>query len=120
MLHPDLKDALEARCPTALAQPAQLCRDALLLHLVNGVALELRFASANEYAIAWRWGDAQWRIDTAPLHPQLATFPNHLHDSEGGVQADPLTVAGDDVLENAQRVIEALLEDPTLQGRART
>lgn len=117
MLPPQIRDALETRCAGALAQPAQLCRDALLLQLVNGVALELRFASEHEYAIAWQWGEAQWRIDTAPLHPHLPTFPNHLHDSEGGVHADPLTVAGDDVLANAQRVIEALLDDPTLQRR---
>jgi hypothetical protein len=45
----------------------------------NGVSLEARIADPHAYAIAWAWGEAELRIDTAPLHRDLATFPNHLH-----------------------------------------
>src|SRR3546814_5801389 len=65
-----------------LEAPAQLLHDALLLRFSNGLRMELRFAGADEYALAWQWGEAQLRIDTAPVHPELTTFPQHLHDRQ--------------------------------------
>ena len=120
MLHPALKDAIDREFAAAMAQPVELCRDALLVRLRNEVTIELRIASAEEYSIGWRWGEAQLRIDTAPLHPQLATFPNHLHDAEGQLQSDPLTRPDSAPWDNIRGVIAALLEDPLLQaGRSR-
>lgn len=120
MLHSTLKGVIDQEFAAAIMQPVELCRDALLVRLRNDVAIELRIASADEYSMAWRWGEALLRIDTAPLHPQLATFPNHLHDTEGQLQSDPLTRPGSDPWDNVRRVIAALLEDPLLQvGRDR-
>ena len=115
MLHPTLKDAIDREFATAIAEPAELCRDAILVRLRNDVVIELRIASADEYAIGWRWGDAELRIDTAPLHRQLATFPNHLHDGEGRLRSDLLTRPGVDPWDNVRGVITALLEDPLLE-----
>lgn len=116
MLHETLKECIDAQCASALLGPVELRRDALVMRLANGVDVEMRFASAEEYAIAWRWGDAQMRIDTAPLHDGPGTAPNHLHDSAGAVRSDPLTAAGDEPLVNARRVIAALVSDPLLQA----
>lgn len=109
-----LKDAIERRYADALTEPVQVRQDALLLALHNGVAMELRFGAAHEYAIAWRWGDAELRIDTAPLHPQLATFPNHLHDAEGKACADPLTNPLREPWHNVRTVIDAVWVSPLL------
>ena len=114
MLHVELKEAIEDAFAAQLAQPVELYRDALLVRLKNEVVLELRMADDAQYSIAWRWGDAQLRIDTAPLHPQLATAPRHLHDSEGRVRPDPLTLAGDDAWGTARRVIAAIVHEPLL------
>lgn len=116
MLHPSLKEAIDREFAAAMVQPAELCRDALLVRLRNEVAIELRIASATDYSIGWRWGEAELRIDTAPLHPQLATFPNHLHDGDGQLQPDPLTQPGGDPWDNVRAVIAALLDDPLLRG----
>jgi hypothetical protein len=110
-----LKAAIERELAAGV-ESAEICRDALLVRLRNDVTVELRFADANEYSIGWRWGDAQLRIDTAPVHRQLATFPNHLHDSNGYVRADPLTRPGNEPLETVRRVIAVLLEDPLLRA----
>lgn len=118
MLHAELKAAIDGAFAQALSAPVELCRDALIVRLNNEAVIELRFASGAEYAIGWRWGDAQLRIDTAPLHPQLATAPRHLHDSEGCVRADPVTLAGDDAWGTARRVIAAVWRDPLLQAPA--
>lgn len=95
-----------------LSAVPELHQDALLVGLDNGVRLEARFATADEYAISWLWGEAELRIDTAPLHAGLETFPNHLHDAQGELRADPFTRPGDAPHENLRRVIEALLDDP--------
>ncbi|HEY9380820.1 MAG TPA: DUF6516 family protein [Burkholderiales bacterium] len=113
--HLDLKEKIDAHYADRLDAPVQLAQDALTLRLANGVAVELRFASEQEYAMAWQWGDAQLKIDTAPLHPDLATFPNHLHDANNSLRADPITQPGRDAWENVRNVIDALLADPLLQ-----
>lgn len=112
--HIALKGHIDKQFAAQLAAPAQLAQDALLLHFVNGLRMELRFAGADEYVLAWQWGDAQLRIDTAPLHPELATFPQHLHDMHGAVRADPVTQPGRAPEDNAGALIDALFRDPML------
>ena len=113
MIHSILKDAIEAEFAQAL-ESAELCRDALLVRWRNGLVIELRFANAREYAIGWQWGDAQLRIDTAPLHPHLETFPHHLHDGDGQLRADRVTRPGDSPWDNVRVLVATLLEDPLL------
>lgn len=117
MLHLALMEALEKRFATVLAVPAKLSQDALVFWLDNGVAMEVRFAAADAYDIAWHWGEAGLRIDTTPRHPHLGTFPNHLHDANGEVRADLLTRPGAAPWHNLSKVIEAVLADPLLQSR---
>jgi hypothetical protein len=56
MLHTTLKDALDREFAAAMLEPAELCRDALLVRLRNEVTIELRMPDAREYSIGWRWG----------------------------------------------------------------
>lgn len=115
-LHLELKERLEETYATQLPGGVELKQDALLLAFDSGLALELRFASAEEYVIHWVWGDAELRIDTAPTHPDLPTCPNHLHDDEGQVRPDALTTPGAQPWENVRKVIDALLIDPLLRS----
>lgn len=114
MLHLALKETIEQHFAADLAAPLTLLQDALQLQLRNGVVVELRFASTEEYSLAWLWGDAELRIDTAPLHHDLATFPNHLHDADGQLRADPLTQPGRAPWDNVRPLLAALLADPLL------
>ena len=115
MLHLDLKEKIDAHYADRLQAPVQLAQDALTLRLTNDVVIEVRFASEQEYAVSWQWGDARLKIDTAPLHPDLATFPNHLHDADDTLRADPITQPGRSAWENMRDIIDALLADPLLQ-----
>jgi hypothetical protein len=117
VIHSILKDAIEVEFAQAL-ESAELCRDALLVRLRNDVTIELRFADATEYAINWQWGDVQLRIDTAPMHPELTTFPNHLHDSDGELRADRITRPGNAPWDNVRVLVAALLEDPLVRESA--
>jgi len=114
MLHLQLKQEIEQHLAAHLEKPLELCLDALLVHLNNGVVLELRCQSNEEYSLGWSWGDVQLRIDTAPLHPQLATFPNHLHDADGSLRADVLTHPGADCWDNVRTLLLHLLQDPLM------
>ena len=93
----------------------QLTHDALILELDSGVVLQARFASATEYSIHWRRDAAELRIDTAPLHGGLASFPNHLHAADGAILADPLTRPGNEPWQNLRAVLDAILADPLLE-----
>jgi hypothetical protein len=80
--------------------------------------MEARFGAEDEYAFNWRWGEAELRIDTAPLHPILATFPNHLHDNVGVLRLDPVTDPARSPWENLRVLVAALMVDPLLRPRA--
>lgn len=114
MLHLDLKEHIEATFNESQLTSVTLRRDALELGLANGVDLTLRIISENEYSMSWRWGDVGMRIDTAPLHDKLATYPNHLHALDGTVVADPVTEIGAEPWRNVRVLIERLLEQPLL------
>ena len=95
--------------PRLLGMP-RASHDALTLELDNGIVLQARFVSDNEYSIQWRQGDAEQRIDTAPLHPGLASHPNHRHTAEGTVCADTLTRIDRSPWENLLAVLQILLK----------
>lgn len=114
MLHIELQEYIEAAFGETHGVTVTLCRDALEVSLPNGVALTLRVADCNEYAFGWRWGEAQMGIDTAPLHSEVGTFPNHLHTPNGNVAGDPISEIGADPRRNVRALIEALLTQPLL------
>lgn len=114
----ELKTALDHHFDASLEQPVTLCRDALILYLNNGVVMEVRAGGAGEYIFAWRYGDAELRIDTAPVTHAVATYPNHLHDAAGVVRADPLTHPEAGLLNNLRSLIQAVLSDPLLEHAA--
>lgn len=114
MIHPVLVEKVVDVFGQRLASPPELTLDALILRLENEVVMAVRFASRDEYSITWRWGEAEHVIDTAPCHPELTTFPNHFHGSDGQVLADPLTLPGREPWDNLRVVIDAVLRDPLL------
>ena len=97
-----------------LDSPVEQTQDAMIVHLKNGVTLNVRYATPDAYSLRWVYGDATSGIDTAPLHPGLATFPNHLHDAAGHIVADPITRADTSPADNLSCLIRALLDDPML------
>ena len=114
-LHVELAEHIDRGFSTRLPRPVEHKQDALVVHLENGVTLTVRYAASDAYSLRWTCGDAELGIDTAPLHRNLATFPNHLHDASGTLRPDPLTRPEDSPTDNLARVIEALIADPLLE-----
>lgn len=113
-VHAMLQEQISGHYAHRLSEPVRLAQDALLVFFDSGMMVEVRYFSADEYAISWCWGEAQLRIDTAPVHPDCATFPQHLHDNRGQLRADLLTRPGAPSWSNFSRLIDALLLDPLL------
>lgn len=113
-LHLELGAAIEAAFAKDLDAPVEQKQDALIVHLKNGVVLDVRYAAADAYSLRWVYGDAESGIDTAPLHRGLASFPNHFHDAAGRILADPVTRPDALPVDNLQNLIRALLDDPML------
>ncbi len=116
-LHLALGAAVETAFSEELLAPVEQRQDALLVHLRNGITLTVRYAASDAYSIRWTYGDAECGIDTAPLHRDLASFPNHLHDASGQVLPDTLTHIDAEPEANLRRVVQALLDDPMLGNR---
>lgn len=114
-LLPDISARLVDEFGERLLGEPQLAHDALTAQFDTGVALELRFAAASEYSFRWHFGDVSLAIDTAPVHPALATFPNHLHGPDGAPRPDPLTHPGRTPWDNVRAVVERVLADPLLE-----
>ena len=114
--HIDLAARIEESFGEHLQSPVDVKLDALIVQLDNGATLEARIAAPDAYAIAWAWGEAELRIDTAPLHTTLGSFPNHLHAADGSLQPDPLTRCNAAPWDNLRAVIEAILIDPLLEN----
>lgn len=114
MLHLQLKQHIEGHFAARLNKEVVLLQDALQLSLDNGVEAEIRYLDPAEYSMHWLYGEARFRIDTAPLHSGLETFPNHLHDMEGNVRDDRLTIHGAEPWRNVRAVLEALIDNPML------
>lgn len=113
-LHLELGSAIGQAFQDEIAGPVEHKQDVMIIRLKNGVTLDVRYAASDAYSLRWVYGEAQSGIDTAPLHPGLATFPNHLHDAAGRIVADPITRPDAPPEDNLQRLIRALLDDPML------
>jgi hypothetical protein len=115
LVHAMLQERIDRHYGHRLSEPVRLAQDALLVFFDSGLMLEARYFSQDEYALSWCWGEAELRIDTAPVHPDCATFPHHLHDDTGQLRADPVTRPGIPCWSNFSRLIDALLLDPLLE-----
>jgi len=115
-LHATLADEIVSRFGEHLDGAPRIGQDALTLQFQNGLVLQARFASPEEYSIQWRFGEAELRIDTAPLHPGLSTFPHHLHDSQSRIRPDPFTIPGRSPWDNLRAVLDVILENPLAGG----
>lgn len=113
-LHLELKDKIEAHYAGQLYGEAVLKQDALLVTFDDGLQVELRYPDPEEYSIAWLWGSALMRVDTAPTHPGIGTFPNHFHDLDGNVREDRLTRPGAEPWGNVRSLLDAVRQDPCL------
>ncbi len=112
-IHLDLEEKIKHHYEDRL-EKMELKQNALIVNFDNGLTVDLRYLNLHEYFIAWYLGDKHWQVDTAPLHKELRTFPNHMHDDEGAIVEDPLTRPGALAWDNTRCLLDAILKSPSL------
>lgn len=113
-MHLMLKERIEEAYASRLSEPVRLAQDALLMSFDTGLMMEVRFFSSEAFSVHWMWGEAELRMDTAPVRDGMAGFPCHLHRDDGTVVADPVGVRDADPWRAFSRLLDALLADPLL------
>lgn len=87
-----------------LRKAPEIYPDGLVLTIKDNSILEVRYPKPEEYSFNWVHHQKGFRIDTAPGHRDLGTFPNHLHQGNE-VIPDPVTAIGNSPTENLGEVL---------------
>ena len=80
--------------------------DKVRLVFGDGSYMDIRYPVDSKYSFHWQRDDEMIRIDTAPHHRQLSTYPRHMHiGKEENVVEDSLTKIDNTIEENVKCVL---------------
>ena len=80
--------------------------DKVRLILVDGSYMDIRYPVDSKYSFHWQREDEIIRIDTAPHHRQISTYPRHMHSGkEDNVVEDSVTRIDNTIDENVKCVL---------------
>ena len=86
---------------------AELHADRVRLILIDGSWIDVRYPVKDKFSFHWQRGDEIYRIDTAPHHKGIRTFPRHIHfGSEDNVIEDSVLEENASPEENFKRFME--------------
>jgi len=101
-----------------LRDPVIFRKRRLRVYLDDGSFIDIRYANPQEYSLHWQGENKIIRVDTAPHHPHLASYPRHVHlFREDNIVNDDITILGDNPVENVRRFLEFVIKkrkDPRL------
>lgn len=84
----------------------------LRLELVDGSTVDILYPMREKYSFHWRQEDKVFRINTAPHHPQIASFPRRMHyENEERIIEDAITSSSASPEENLRRVLKWIREN---------
>lgn len=90
---------------------AELHADRVRLILIDGSIIDVRYPVKEKFSFHWQRGDTIYRIDTAPHHKGISTFPRHIHfGSEDNVVEDFVLRDNGTPEENFRRFMEWVSE----------
>jgi len=94
---------------------AELYADRIRLILIDDSWIEVRYPVLDKFSFHWQRGERIYRIDTAPHHKGITTFPRHIHfGSEDNVLADDVleaNVSPEANFRNFMAWVKAVLSD---------
>lgn len=115
-MHLMLQERLEELYGSRMSEPVRVAQDALLLSFETGLMMEIRCFSGDGFSMHWSWGEAELRLDTAPVHAGLPGYPWHVHRDDGEIVPIPSGMRDADPWETLSRLLDILLVDPLLEG----
>ncbi len=100
-----IADDVNVTFKNILKAPAEVKSDGLLLKFKDDSRLELRYPSKKKYSFNFFRNEKLFIIDTAPVHSELETYPNHIHDFEGKLMKDNITDVNNDPIKNIENFL---------------
>ncbi|MDI6886861.1 MAG: DUF6516 family protein, partial [archaeon] len=90
-----------------IVMDAELHADKVRLILIDGSWIDVRYPVEDKFSFHWQRGDKIYRIDTAPHHKGMRSFPKHIHfGSEDNVIEDDVSEENVSPEENFKRFME--------------
>jgi len=84
-----------------------ILRDRIRLTFIDGSFMDIRYPVNHDYSFHWQRAGEVYRINTAPAHPEIETFPRHIHAGrEEGVKPDTITSLDNSPEENLRQVLK--------------
>ena len=86
---------------------AELHADRVRFILIDCSRIDVRYPIENKFSFHWQRGNMIYRIDTAPHHKDIKSFPSHIHfGSEDNIIEDSVLRANGSPEENFKRFME--------------
>ena len=104
-IHEKLVELLNNELAPFLEGEPQFLYDGIQAKLKSGPNLQIIYPTTEEYVFSWEQDGESLKIDTAPVHNDLPTFPNHFHSGDV-VEPDTVTNIKNSPEENLKKVIE--------------
>ena len=104
-IHERLLEVLNGELSSHLEGEPEFLYDGIKANLKTGVKLQIIYPATDEYLFSWEKDGVTCRIDTAPLHKELKTSPNHFHSGDE-IKNDELTSLKKSPEENLKSVVE--------------
>ncbi len=80
--------------------------DKVRLVFIDGSFMDIRYPVDSKYSFHWQRDNEMIRIDTAPHHRRLSTYPRHMHiGKEDDVVEDTVTEIDNTMEENVACVL---------------
>lgn len=89
-----------------LSEAPIIFSDKVRLVFVDGSYMDIRYPVKSKYSFHWQREDEMIRIDTAPHHRHLSTYPRHMHiGKEDDVVEDSVTKIDNTTEENVKGIL---------------
>jgi hypothetical protein len=89
-----------------LSEAPIIYSDKVRLVFIDGSYMDIRYPVDSKYSFHWERVDGIIRIDTAPHHHQLSTYPRHMYlGKEENVVEDSVTSVNNTIEENVWDVL---------------
>ena len=90
-----------------LSEAPIIYSDKVRLVFVDNSYMDIRYPVDSKYSFHWQFEKEIIRIDTAPHHRQLSTYPGHIHaGKEEHVVEDTVTKINNTIEENVKCVLQ--------------
>ncbi|MCZ7402900.1 MAG: DUF6516 family protein [Candidatus Methanoperedens sp.] len=83
-----------------------ICSDKVRLVFIDDSYMDIRYPVDSKYSFHWQRKDEMIRIDTAPHHKQLSSYPRHIHmGTENKIVEDTITNIDNNIEDNVKCVL---------------